>query len=291
MKMKLAQRLLIGYYKTKLKTLTMVSPRKAAEAAFRIFCTPHAAKPPRKSPPVFHKAEPLQIKSEGNVLRGWRWKAEHPNGKKILIVHGFRSYAWKFEKFIPLLRKEGFEVIAFDAPAHGHSEGKRINAYIYRQAILDIEATYGPLYGIIGHSLGGLATALAAEEMTDPHERKLVLVAPATETGSAIRNFFSILPVDQKVEEAFEEIIVETTGKPVSYFSVSRVARESQVQIFWVHDQHDTICPFDDVKPLLSEDLPNTRFLVTEKLGHSRIYKEQWVVQEILRFLTDDRMH
>ena len=285
MKMKLAQRLLIGYYKTKLKTLTMVSPRKAAEAAFRIFCTPHAAKPPKKSPPVFHKADPLSLRSGVNMLRGWRWKAEHPNGKKVLIVHGFRSYAWKFEKFIPLLRKEGFEVIAFDAPAHGHSEGKLINAYIYKQALLDIEAAYGPFYAIIGHSLGGLATALAAEEMTETHQRKLVLVAPATETGSAIRNFFSILPVEQKVEQAFEEMILELSGKPISYYSVSRVAREINTQILWVHDKHDTICPFADVQPLLSEDLPNTRFLVTEKLGHSRIYKEQWVVKEIIQFL------
>jgi hypothetical protein len=56
MKMKLAQRLLIGYYKTKLKTIGLwFLSRKAAEAAFKIFCTPFASKPPKKIPPYFIK--------------------------------------------------------------------------------------------------------------------------------------------------------------------------------------------------------------------------------------------
>ncbi len=285
MKMKLAQRLLIGYYKTKLKTLAVVSPRKAAEAAFRIFCTPHSAKPPKKSPPVFHKAEKISLVSEGSRLQGYRWQSEKSNARKILVVHGFRSYAWKFEKLIILLRKEGFEVLAFDAPAHGHSEGKLINAYLYKNAILSIEKEFGPLYGIIGHSLGGLAAALAFEEMERHVERKLVLVAPATETISAIQHFFEMISVDKKVEDEFYNLIKEMTGKPVSYFSVSRIVRDITGSVLWVHDRQDTICPFRDVQPLLTENLRNVRFLITEKLGHSRIYKEQWVAAEMVGFL------
>jgi pimeloyl-ACP methyl ester carboxylesterase len=285
MKMKLGQRLLIGYYKTKLNTIGMVSPRKAAEAAFTIFCTPFAGKLPKKVPPAFHKAERLSIEVNGLTIRGFRWLPEKSNGKKILIVHGFRSYSYKFEKYIPLFKKEGFEVVAFDAPAHGASDGKLINAYIYKKAIKAIESQYGPFYGLMGHSLGGLAASLAFEELPRRENKKLVLIAPA-ETERAIRNFFMILPVDEKVKKAFTSLINEITDKPLSYYSVGRAVKNLSSPVLWVHDQHDTICLFEDVKPLLSLDLPHVTFHITEQLGHNNIYKDDKVCKGIVQFFT-----
>ncbi len=261
----------------------MVSPRKAAELAFNIFCTPHASKPPKKIPPIFHKAEKLSFEIDGITLRGFRWRPEHPNGKKILIVHGFRSYAYKFEKYVQALKKEGFETIAFDAPAHGTSGGKLINAYIYKNALLKIEELYGPFYGIMGHSFGGLAAALAFEQLPGKENRKLVLIAPA-ETARAIDNFFSIIPLDEKVRVAFTQLIGEIADQPVSYYSVGRVVKGLSSPVLWVHDKQDNICPFEDVKPLLSLDMPRVKFLLTEQLGHNNIYKDNGVCREIVGF-------
>ena len=286
MKMKLAQKLLIGYYKTKLKTLGMLSPRKAAEAAYKIFCTPYSGKGNRKQPPVFHKAEKLSFEMDGLIIRGFRWHPEHPNGKKILIVHGFSSYAYKFEKYILPLKKEGFEVMAFDAPAHGSSDGKLINAYIYKNVLLRIESLFGPLYGIMGHSLGGLAASLAFEELPNRENRKLVLLAPATETERAISNFFTFIPADEKVIQAFRDMISEMTGEPATYYSVSRVVKKITSPVLWVHDRQDPICPFEDVKPLLSLDLPHVNFLITEHLGHSKVYKDNKVCTSVVQFFS-----
>jgi pimeloyl-ACP methyl ester carboxylesterase len=286
MKMKLAQRLLIGYYKKKLKLMGLVSPRKAAENAFKIFCTPFPVKLPKKMPPVFHKAEKLSFAMNGFTIRGFRWLPEHPNGKKILIVHGFSSYSYKFEKYVQPLKKEGFEVLAFDAPAHGTSEGKLINAYIYKCALLEIERLFGPLYGIMGHSLGGLAAALAFEALPGNPQRKLVLVAPATETDRAIENFFRLIPVEERVKQAFTGLIGELTEHPVSHYSVSRVVKALHAPVLWVHDRQDTICPFADVKPLLAQDLPHVAFEITEHLGHSRVYKDNRICSRIVHFFS-----
>lgn len=288
MKMKLAQKLLIGYYKTKLQTIALLSPRKAGEMAADIFFTPFEGRlNKRKIPPVFYKAQKLSFEIDGLTIRGFRWKPEHPNGKKILIVHGYNSYAYKFEGYILPLQKKGFEVLAFDAPAHGTSDGKRINAYLYKNMLLKVDSLYGPLYGMMGHSLGGLAASLAFEELANPEKRKLALVAPATETERAINNFFHVLPVDEKVREAFRQVICEIAGRPISYFSVSRVIKKITSPVLWVHDKHDPICPFEDVKPLLAEDLPNVQFHITEHLGHSKVYKDNKVCHEIVQFFSD----
>ncbi|MEO7530346.1 MAG: alpha/beta fold hydrolase [Sediminibacterium sp.] len=283
MKLKLAQRLLIGYYKNKLKAIAIVSPRKAAEAAFAIFCTPFDNKPPKQSPPVFHKAEKLSFEINGITIRGFRWTTEKTGAKKILIVHGFRSYAYKFEKYALALKKEGFEILAFDAPAHGTSDGKKINAYIYKSMLDRIESLYGPFYGVMGHSLGGLAASLTFESLADRESRKLVLIAPA-ETERALKNFFMVIPVDEKVKKAFTELINEFTGKPISYYSVGRVVKGLSSPVLWVHDKNDNICPFEDVKPLLSLSLPHVKFMITDELGHNKIYKDNKVCAEIVRY-------
>lgn len=223
---------------------------------------------------------------EGLIIRGYRWKAEHPNGKTILICHGFSSYAYKFEKYIAPLKKEGFTVMAFDAPAHGSSDGKIINAYIYQKAILEIENKFGPIYGIMGHSLGGLAASLAFEKFSDNTNRKLVLVAPATETERALDNFFKIIPLDDKVKLVFEEMILKIAGKPISYYSVSRVVKNIQANVLWIHDRQDPICTFEDVKPVLSLNLPYVKFIITEELGHSKVYKDNKICSEIVHFFS-----
>lgn len=275
---------MIGYYKTKLKTLGLVSPRKAAELAYELFCTPHFGKFTGKMPVFFQQAEQLSLVADGLTVRGFRFLAANPNGKKIAIAHGFSSYSYKFEQYITLFMQQGFEVLTFDAPAHGTSEGKLINAAIYRDVLIQVELLYGPLYGIMGHSLGGLSAALAFETFADAENRKLVLIAPATETETTFADFFKLVRLHDKVKEAFNTLIVEIAGAPVSYFSVSRVVKNTKGSVLWVHDKQDPICPFKDVKPLLSLDLPHVRFLVTEHLGHSKVYKDNAVSTQIVQF-------
>src|SRR5438105_1441963 len=50
----------------------------------------------------------------------YRWgKAD----RRILLVHGWGGKAAQFFSFVGPLLENGFEVIAFDAPAHGLSSG------------------------------------------------------------------------------------------------------------------------------------------------------------------------
>lgn len=285
MKMKLSQRLMLKYYKAKIKTIGLVSPEKAATEAFDLFCTPFKTKKTTKIPPIFHHSLPVSVEVNGITVRGFQWKSELSSARKILIVHGFSSYSYKFEQYVVMLRKEGFEVLAFDAPGHGISDGKRINALIYRDAILAIEKQFGALYGIIAHSLGGLAASLAMEKMNHTTHRKLVLIAPATETKRAIENFFALIPAKPAVIEAFEQLIIQLAKEPISYFSVPRVVKTLDAQILWVHDQTDTICAFKDVEPLLNETIPSTEFYITKGLGHNQVYKEASTRDRILHFI------
>ncbi len=286
MKLKLAQRLAISYYKAKFHFLAIFSDQKAAESVFDLFCTPYSGKPKRKAPAIFSKAEVLNFSFEGVALYGWRWKPEHPNGKKILIVHGFDSCSYRFDRYIVPLNKQGFEVIAFDAPGHGMSGAKRINALQYSNAIKAIDEKYGIFYGIMAHSLGGLATALAFEQLHEQENRKLVLIAPTTETSTAIDNFFRFIPVNKKVQAAFHKVIEEVGQRPISYYSVARAVQNIQSPVLWIHDEEDKICPYCDTIAVQEKKLPHVEFFITKGLGHSGIYRQNNVFKKIVDFFS-----
>jgi pimeloyl-ACP methyl ester carboxylesterase len=287
MKLKLTQQLALTYYKTKIHTIGLVSPRKAAERAYELFCTPRKPKKKIKEPPLFHKAEKLQLNVNNTILKGFRFIPLNPNGNKILILHGFSSYSYKFEKYVSLLKKQGFEIVTFDAPAHGLSDGKLINALIYKEAILKIEDSFGPFYGLMGHSLGGLAGALAFKEFSEQPKRRLVLVAPAIRTDSAIQHFYGLLSIDQKIRTAFELLIKEKTHESINDISVSYAIKYINAPILWIHDKDDKVCLYEDVVPILNGHPANIQFVITEGLGHSRIYKEASISNTIDLFFRE----
>lgn len=282
--MKLAQRIAIGYYKTKIKGTALLSMQKAAEQTYRLFCTPYSGKPKRAVPPNFNHAEALSVQLDGLTVRGWRWKAKEANARKVLVAHGFDSCSYKFDKHIQRFHQQGFEVLAFDAPAHGISDGKIVNALIYKNAMLLIEEKYGPLYAIMGHSFGGLAASLAAEQIGTL--KKLVVIAPATETISAVNSFFKAVPLGNAIRAEVEKYIVNIAQKPLSFFSVTRAVQNlPNTNILWLHDKEDAICSFADVQPAIDLHLPNLQFHITKGLGHNKIYRDEKVSKAIADFL------
>lgn len=285
MKLKLAQRVVISYYRTKLKAISYISVDKAAKKAFDLFCTPYSGKPKRKAPPIFKHAEKISFIIEGIKVRGFHWMPENPTGKKILIVHGFDSCCYKFDRYISPLKKMGYEVYAFDAPGHGISDGKFINSLLYSRMILEIDKLYGPIYGIMAHSLGGLAASLAFEKLKDTDSKKLILIAPAVDSDYALDHFCNMLRLDNVLKTSIQELILSIAKQPLSYFSTARAIKNFNSTVLWLHDKEDRICPYSHVMPVIAAQPAHIKFFITENLGHSGIYKDNKVKKEILAFL------
>lgn len=280
--MKLSQRLALSYIQTKFKLLSAISKKKAAEKAFQLFCTPQKRNL-KKLPPVFEQGEKLQLTVEGIQVKGWRWN--HPAGRKALIIHGFESSVVNFDRYIKPLIRKGYEVLAFDAPAHGRSGGKTINAPLYKKTIQEVYKKFGPVQSFMAHSFGGLAVSLALEEISHTDDYRLVLIAPATETVSAIDSFFRFLRIDPAVRPEFDKIIVKKSGVTPSWFSIKRAMKHIRARILWFHDEEDEVTPLSDVMKVKAENYPNIDFIITKGLGHRRIYRDNKVSKAIIDFL------
>lgn len=281
--MKLAQKFTVRYIRTKFKLLAAISKRKAAEKAFDLFCTP-MFRNLNDIPEIFEEAEKITLTFQSYRIKGYRWNKG--GEKKLLILHGFESSVINFEKYVRAFVKKNYEVLAFDAPAHGRSSGKRINALIYRDFINHIYKQFGPVKSFMAHSLGGLALSIALAEMTLDEEQRVVLIAPATETRTAIDQFFHFIRLkDPEVRKEFEDIIFQMNDKPVSWYSVTRALKSVNASVLWIHDEEDQVTPIADVIKAKSLGMRNIQFVFTKGLGHSRIYRNPEIRQMIVDFL------
>lgn len=281
--MKFTQRVALRYIRTKFKLLSSISKKKAAEKAFELFCTPRFRNV-KELPAIFKEAEKLQFKFQQYSIVGYRWNKGA--SRTALIVHGFESSSINFDRYISALVKKGYEVLAFDAPAHGKSSGKQINAIIYRDFIKYIHQKYGPVQTFIAHSFGGLAVTMAMAEIKHDTHYRLVLIAPATETSTALDQFFKFIHInDETVRSEFEKIIVKMSGQQVAWFSIRRTLQRIKAKILWLHDEDDKITPLKDVYRIRKESHSNIRFVITKGLGHRRIYRDTQVAKTIMDFV------
>lgn len=279
--MKLAQKIAIGFIRAKLNILAIVSKQKAAEAAMNIFSTPFR-KSKKQSPPVFQKAERLKFSLTGTTIIGHRWNKGKE--KKVLIVHGFESSSKNFDRYIMPLVKKGCEVLAFDAPAHGLSGGKQVNLLIYVKMLHHIHDLYGPFHGYLSHSFGGLAVTHFLENVPHDENVKLVLIAPATESISAIDSFFKILQLGTDIRKEFDQLIYDKAGVTPDHYSIRRAIKNIKARILWFHDEDDELTPITDALRVKDENHEHIEFVITKGLGHRKIYRENKVVKRSVEF-------
>ncbi|MDB5200889.1 MAG: alpha/beta fold hydrolase [Ferruginibacter sp.] len=284
--MNVQKKFALQFIRTKLNVLGLLSDRKAGEVAFKLFCTPLPI-PAEKQKDHFHSAEKLAFTVDGKTIRGYR--VNHPRPHKILLLHGFSSTCQNFHRFVAPLVAQGYEVLAFDAPAHGKSEGKTVNAVDYANMILKAVELYGPIHSFLAHSFGGMAISLALERMPHSPKTKVVLIAPATETTTAIDTAFSFIGINKPaLRKSMDEIIFSISGEHSEWFSIRRAMKNIKASVLWIHDEDDDVTPLSDALKVKEDAWPNVRFIITKGLGHRKIYRDATVKKALLSFLQID---
>ncbi len=280
--MSFKQQLALGLIRMKFRLLSIVSKKKAAKKALDLFKTPQKRNN-RQPSKVFQEAEKLQFGLEGISIHGYRWN--HNDTRKVLIIHGFESSVINFGDFVQPLINKGYEVLAFDAPAHGISGGKTITAPLFAKMIAVIYEMFGPVKSFIAHSFGGLALSIGLENIRHDEDYKIVLIAPATESKTAVDQFFYFLQLNEEVRKEFDELITGIGGHPAEWYSIRRAIKNIKAQVLWLHDENDLQTPISDALKVKGENFPNIKFIITKGLGHRKIYRDRSVMQEIIDFL------
>lgn len=225
-------------------------------------------------------------------LRGFRWQGR--TAQTALLVHGFEGDSGSLGNYVEPLLEKGFTVVAFDAPAHGVSEGTTINLLEYSQMLARVLQTYPNIEAVIAHSLGSAAASLALEKITMPRSAaqasatpiKLVAIAAAVDPKKFSDSFLATLHISQPVRDRFYQIIHQLGGEPMQWYSMRRSLTHTAARVLLIHDVGDTTCLHADAAHLAAS-LPDALFVETQGLGHNRIYKDKQVELRVIDFVSN----
>ena len=258
-----------------------LSPTLALRLAERAFRVPVRLAPRGAERDVLRSARREWVEFAGRRVALWRWGS----GPAVLLAHGWSGHGGQLAAFVEPLVSTGFTVLAWDAPAHGRSEGRRTSPLEFVELLGLLARRERRVHAVIGHSLGAGAAALACADGA-PIER-VVFMGGAANPGGFFRWYLGALGFsDVRRAAAMIEIEREHGFRWDDTNVAVRVAGLARVRALVVHDRTDYEVPFAEGRRV-ADNWPGARFLATEGLGHRRIVRDARVVGEAMRFLVE----
>lgn len=257
---------------------TLLAPKKAADSAFRLFCTVRKGRVQPQQADYLDGAKLEVEEVAGHQVQSYHWPG---NKETVLLVHGWESNTFRWRNLIKKLREADFNIIAFDAPSHGYSTGKHLYVPLYEEAVNHMVLKYNPKH-LIGHSVGGMTIIYNQYKNPNPVVEKMVTIGSPSEFHEIMSHFQNILKFNDRVMKHLDAYILDRFGFRIDEFSTSKFAQSLSKKGLLFHDRQDTITPYH-ASVAVNKNWQDSTLVSTEGLGHSMHQDD--VNDQIITFL------
>jgi hypothetical protein len=247
--------------------------------ALEAFVSPRPMPATSRDAELLRRGEPLPL-SCGLAATAWG------DGPTVLLAHGWESRRTHWGAFIGPLVTAGFRAVAIDAPAHGDSPGTRTNVLEYGRTLVSVGRELGPLAGVVAHSFGAAATAIALHLGLTP--ARVVLISGPAAFSSVAGRWGRQFGLSEREIPEFIELAEREVGEPTEELDVVRFAPGLSTSALVIHDRNDQEVPVEEALAVVAA-WPGSRSLITERYGHRRIMLAGEVVRQTVEFLNAGR--
>jgi pimeloyl-ACP methyl ester carboxylesterase len=264
--------------------LQRVAPDRAAAWAERLFFTPPQTRLSPELTAVLEHAAPFSLMCGGRRVAGWSWG--EGEGAPVYLVHGWGSRGGRLAEFVAPLVAAGHRVVTHDAPGHGASDAGLSSMPEFARTLRAIVETMGPAHGVIAHSMGASATALAMTQgLAVP---RAVFLAPAANPAAFVRPFAAALALGEDVQRRLRERSELRLSFRWDDLDVPAMARGLAAPLLVFHDRDDRVVPWSDGAAIAAA-WPGAELVSTVGLGHRDVVREPEVVARAVGFITGRR--
>jgi pimeloyl-ACP methyl ester carboxylesterase len=262
-----------------------VAPALTARLAERLFLTPGRREPRPAERRVLSQGYQFRVPFEGGRLAAWSWG----DGPTVFLLHGWGGSAARMTAFVDPLLRAGFSVVAFDGPGHGESDGRTSSVIQLAAALRAVtewtaaaDSARGHT-GAIGHSIGGVAIALAGRQGT--RFRRVVFVGSPSGLEAPSHEFMARLGLSAEVGARMQQNIERRFGMAWRDLAITPAVPDGGVPLLVVHDAGDAAVPVEE-SDRIAAAWPGAERLVTKGLGHHRILFDPEVVARSAAFIS-----
>jgi len=202
-----------------------------------------------------------------------------------LLEHGWKGRATQLDGSVDELVAAGYQVVGFDAPGHGQSDGNQTHILEVCEVMKELHKSYGPVHGIIAHSFGVPCSVLALNESIKTE--KIVCISSPLSAHWLLEKFCQILECPDSVKKAIERRVEKQFGKDRwPRLKTDELAKTLSCPALIIHDRNDVDIPWEHGQTL-SDHWPDSRLLLTDGIGHRRILHNPYVIKQIVEFFSD----
>ena len=256
-----------------------VSPRLTGRWANYLWFRPQRFTPLAREQALLVRAICMPMVHAGKHIAVYAWGT----GPAVLLTHGWSGRGAQMGAFVDPLVAAGYRVIAFDASAHGRSEGEDTNLPEVAELILELAWRHGPLHAVVAHSFGVLCTLYAIEQGLSV--ARVVAVSPPSSIEGLVEKFAQALAIPAAALGVMRSLFEARFGLDLwTRFSPLRLAQTTKTGALIVHDDTDREVPWQEGEAL-SQAWPGAQLLRTHGLGHRRILRDPQVIAQAVAFI------
>jgi len=256
--------------------LSAVAPSLAASVAERSFLTPPRHPQPAYEATALASARVSRI-GAGTPITAWTWG----HGPAVLLVHGWGGRGAQLAHFVAPLMARGYSVVTFDAPGHGQSPAPRSSLVAFAEAIRAVSRALGPVRGVIAHSIGAAASAVALRDGL--RADAAVFLAPPADLTLHADMILETLGFGRRARELMQERVERRLGVSWSTLDVATFAPAMRTPLLVIHDRDDAEVPWQE-GAIIAQAWPGATLSTTSGLGHRRLLRDREVVAESVSF-------
>jgi pimeloyl-ACP methyl ester carboxylesterase len=258
------------------------SPRLGALAAESLFLSPSRHARPAWEARLLERARHFTVPHAGQRLPAWEWG----EGPTVLLLHGWEGRGSQLGAFVKPLVGSGHRVVTLDLPGHGDAHAAKVSVVDFARVIAQVHPALGRIHGVIGHSVGGAASAMAYA--LSPFAERMVLIGSPRGPRRFFDGFVRYLELDGATTHATEHRLAERYGLSLDDIDATSFGPFVRADVLVIHDVEDREVPFEHGE-VLAGALPRAHLLETRGLGHRRILRDPGVIQAATRFVASPR--
>lgn len=264
--------------------LALVSSSLSAKVSHALWVRTQRHQRPKRELACFNQANQtnLDVESEQVVVYTWG----EGDGQWVLLVHGWSGRATQFTQYIDKLLAQGYRVVAFDAPGHGESSGNQTNVLQVSRIVQKIADKYGPFRTMIGHSFGFVVVTNALSAGVKSHA--VIGIGSPADFNLLQRAFSQFIGLNTRAEFALATFMNKRYSlNGLDELSIHTLAKKLRLPCLVVHDKNDKQVPISEAHKIVAA-WQGAEQLITQGLGHTRILRDQHVINRSIDFIENN---
>lgn len=270
--------------RTGFRFLGTVAPHLTGRIALNLFLTPAKRPISTQAGSLMAQAKRHSLAHGSRQMVVYEWAGEGPT---ILLIHGWESNASGMRGFVRPLLIQGFRVIAFDGPAHGHSTGKQTNLIDYGGAIQSVIHRFGPVYGIVAHSFGAAATLFTLVREPSLRVQRVVILGAPSRLKEMVDIWTGFVGMSPASAEQMRQRLVDRVGLPLDSMIVANAAASLTIPGLIIHDRDDKVVNYANAEAIHRNWSTSTLY-TTIGLDHRGPLQDRSVLRRVVTFLSDE---